>query len=318
MNENTKRILEREDILSLMYHSSEKTKILAMFERDIVVRKYTDGDIFARFSYFAFGNVGIHTSNKILSEMKLICEGAVGTNREIHYLCSAELFNYAYRNYRADMDEKKKPIVKNLDVRGMIGELYAHLVAGGGEDREYKLFALLALVTGRRITELLKTLKILEGFEDGSLKYSGILKKRGGSDVVIGYPIGNIPVEILQKFLLELQGRYVSVSDKKISALSGRFGMGLHRVTGGQISTPHDCRHLYLSECLDSGQWAREEGEGDEQHRRRLLGHNIPSDTTRGYISKILNKKHNEIDEDEDEEVVEEKSTKKFFKGLFL
>jgi len=294
VNDKTLRQNEREDILSLMYGDTRHEQIQAKFERDIVERKKNDTEIFCDYSYYLFGNVGIHTTNKLSNTLCRICKNAVGENREITKLILIPLFDKAYRNLREKIESKQIPLKTNLSVRAMIGELKAHIANKETTDREYKIYLYLALVTGRRFVELLQTLKITE--DEGQVIYTGVLKKGDIEKEVFGYFLGEDSVEYVNTLLQELQSPYKRKTQKQLSALQRRFALGIFRASGGAIRAPHDCRHLFLLEMIESGQVAMHEGEGDEQYRRRLLGHQIASDSTRGYIKKF------ELIEHDDEE----------------
>jgi integrase len=157
--------------------------------------------------------------------------------------------------------------------------------------RSYYLAYIIGLSTGRRFTEILKTVT-LHSLKAG-LFYRGILKKDATSKKQIeAYIIGLSEAEV-KSYLKELrkhidtklratkkQTLKATTEGEINSTFSKVYNNAVKRISDDRIPNFHELRHHY---AIEGTELFKRDGESDKDTRYRILGHEIKEDTTRTY-----------------------------------
>ena len=131
--------------------------------------------------------------------------------------------------------------------------------------RAYRIVAMLGLATGRRFTELMKTLVISK--KGTKITFNGLLK--GNDKAIEGNIIGLSYLEV-KKYLEELR-EYAKTEDLKEDEVNAKyskvFNNAMKRLGVGNVKST---RHNY---SVAGSQLFRKEGESIEDTITRILGH---------------------------------------------
>ena len=144
--------------------------------------------------------------------------------------------------------------------------------------RAYRIVTMLGLATGRRFTELMKTLKIAK--HNKKTTFSGMLK--GNDDTIEGHIIALEYLEV-KKYLKELR-EFAKTEDMTESEVNNKyarvFNNALKRLGFENIKYT---RFLYSQA---GGQLFQKEGETPEQTITRILGHKEVFEAALNYAGK--------------------------------
>jgi len=159
--------------------------------------------------------------------------------------------------------------------------------------RSYYLAYILGLSTGRRFTELLKTLTV-HSLKSG-LFFRGILKKDlTGSKQIEANIIHLSEAEVkgyLKELRIHLNTKLKTTKRKSLTATTGNeinsifskvYNNAVKRISSGQIPNFHELRHHYT---IRGTELFSREGESERETRYRILGHELKEDTTRTYAT---------------------------------
>jgi len=143
--------------------------------------------------------------------------------------------------------------------------------------RAYLFSIYLALVTGRRIGEILKTLEIVK--EGGVWYFKGITKK-GQDDVKIPAVICDDDINFVKSVLMWIR-KDLDTSKLTLKQVNSKYNMvfnrSLKRITGTNY-TFHDLREIYAELCyLKHGKVKGTERE-ELDYKAKILGHDIDPD----------------------------------------
>jgi len=157
--------------------------------------------------------------------------------------------------------------------------------------RSYYLAYLLGLSTGRRFTEILKTITIRKRGE--KYTFRGILKKDKNQDSEIEANILYLSVSEVKKYLKELRAfinKKLKTTRKNIlkdtseadinRIFSKVYNNATKRISNDKIPNFHELRHYYT---IEGTKVFKLNNESDKDTRYRILGHHVKSDSTRTY-----------------------------------
>ncbi len=131
--------------------------------------------------------------------------------------------------------------------------------------RAYRIVAMLGLATGRRFTELMKTLVIRK--RGSKVTFDGLLK--GNNEAIVGHIIG-LSYKEVQTFLKELRA-YAKTKDMSPSDVNRKFARVFNNALFGLgFKNVKSTRHNY---SIAGSQIFKEEGESIEDTITRILGH---------------------------------------------
>ncbi len=159
--------------------------------------------------------------------------------------------------------------------------------------RSYYISYLLGLSTGRRFTEILKTVTIAK--KGNSYIFRGILKKDKSQKSEIEANILYLDIDETKSYIKELR-TFINAKLKTTrkttlkettegqinSIFSKVYNNAIKRITDKKILNFHELRHYYTIEgtsVLKNGT------ESDKDTRYRILGHHIKADSTRTYAT---------------------------------
>jgi hypothetical protein len=157
--------------------------------------------------------------------------------------------------------------------------------------RSYYISYLLGLSTGRRFTEIFKTMTIRK--KGQGFIFRGILKKDKNQNSEIEANLLYLSVDEAQDYIKEFRA-FINAklkTTKKMtlktategdinSIFSKVYNNAIKRITGDKIPNFHELRHYYTIEGTD---YFRINSESDKDVRYRILGHHMKEDSTRTY-----------------------------------
>jgi ribosomal protein S13 len=157
--------------------------------------------------------------------------------------------------------------------------------------RSYYLAYILGLSTGRRFTEIFKTVNIRK--KGKKYIFNGILKKDKNQKNEVEANILYLSVDEVKEYMKELR-KYINTklkttkkktlketSEEEINTIFSKvYNNAVKRITEGKIPNFHELRHYYT---IEGTKVFKKENESDRDVRYRILGHHIKEDTTRTY-----------------------------------
>jgi len=157
--------------------------------------------------------------------------------------------------------------------------------------RSYFISYLLGLSTGRRFTEILKTVTIVK--KGNGYNFRGILKKDRSQKTEIEANLLILTVDEVKSHIKELR-TFINAklkATKKItlkqateqdinSIFSKVYNNAIKRITEDKIPNFHELRHYYT---IEGTTVFKKGSESDKDTRYRILGHHIKDDSTRTY-----------------------------------
>jgi len=159
--------------------------------------------------------------------------------------------------------------------------------------RSYYLAYILGLSTGRRFTEILKTVSIRK--RGNSYIFNGILKKDKNQKSEIEANLLYLNIDEVKSYLKELRDYINSklITSKKMTLevatesdintiFSKVYNNSVKRITSNKVPNFHELRHYYAIEGVEV---FRIDFESDKDVRYRILGHHIKADSTRTYAT---------------------------------
>ena len=157
--------------------------------------------------------------------------------------------------------------------------------------RSYYISYLLGLSTGRRFTEILKTVTIVKNGK--CYLFKGILKKDKNQKSEIEANLLYLSIDEAKAYLKELRtfinAKLKATKKKSLkdategeinATFSKVFNNAIKRVTGDKIQNFHELRHYYT---IEGTAVFKKGSESDKDTRYRILGHHIKDDSTRTY-----------------------------------
>lgn len=157
--------------------------------------------------------------------------------------------------------------------------------------RSYYISYLLGLATGRRFTEIIKTIDIKK--RGNKYIFDGILKKDKNQKNEIEANILYLSIDETKSYLKELRTfidaklkttkktTLKKATESDINATFSKvYNNAIKRITSDKIPNFHELRHYYTIEGTEV--FKRDE-ESDKDTRYRILGHHIKDDSTRTY-----------------------------------
>lgn len=293
------------ELIKMVYGSSDKGDILSAFEMALSEAKSTRDIQTAVCQYIPYcwiGNRSLNTTKAYYNEMRQSIKECAGDHAEL----ALSLFlppQALYDNLQEKTAEKTKE--KHADRDSYDLEFITQKIAGMRNDiendnitksrqqtedraRAYLYAAYLALVTGRRQIEILKTLKIEE--RDGVWYYDGVMKDREE-----GKSIEAVSLDDDFEFLAGLvEYIHQEIDTQKMTNVAVNrkfnniFNNAFKRLTDTGF-TFKDAREIYADilynkEGRDKGTWNEEEA-----YKAQVLGHAVSKDTlvtTEHYMTK--------------------------------
>ncbi len=157
--------------------------------------------------------------------------------------------------------------------------------------RSYYISYLLGLSTGRRFTEIFKTINIKK--RGKNYIFDGILKKDKNQKNEIEANILYLSIDETKSYLKELRTfinaklkttkkkTLKELSEGEINATFSKvYNNAIKRITGDKIPNFHELRHYYT---IEGTEVFKKDDETEKDTRYRILGHHIKEDSTRTY-----------------------------------
>lgn len=157
--------------------------------------------------------------------------------------------------------------------------------------RSYYISYLLGLSTGRRFTEIFKTVSIKK--KGKNYIFDGILKKDKNQKNEIEANILYLSIDETKSYLKELRTfinaklkttkkkTLKELSEGEINATFSKvYNNAIKRITGDKIPNFHELRHYYT---IEGTEIFKKDDEMPKDTRYRILGHHIKEDSTRTY-----------------------------------
>jgi hypothetical protein len=158
--------------------------------------------------------------------------------------------------------------------------------------RSYHLAYILGLSTGRRFTEILKSVTI-HSLKDGVF-FKGILKKDSTNKKIEANIISLSETEVksyLKELRTHLNAKLKTTKKKSLkditenevnSIFSKVYNNAIKRISSDKVPNFHELRHYYT---ITGTTMFIKDGESEREVRYRILGHEIKEDTTRTYAT---------------------------------
>lgn len=157
--------------------------------------------------------------------------------------------------------------------------------------RSYYIAYLLGLSTGRRFTEIFKTMTIRK--KGKGYIFKGILKKDKAQKSEIEANLLYLSIDEAQGYIKEFRAfinaklkhtkkmTLKDVTEGDINAIFSKvYNNATKRITDDKIQNFHELRHYY---AIEGTEHFRLSNESDKDVRYRILGHHIREDSTRTY-----------------------------------
>ena len=280
---------ERAELFNSIYGVSRMNDILELFKKDYnsVKNRSLEGvqKLYKKYSYAIFFMYSPSSIRNNLVRFKNIIKKEGGKYQA--NAIEAFTIDNVYTPLKKKDVEKKRELKKevregsadsqNLDpqiIINKIKELRKILVSKGyavaknqteEQVRAYYILAILGLATGRRFTEILKTLKVSK--RKNKIYFDGLLK---GNDEKIEGHIIELSYKEVQVYLRELR-KFVNtdLTENQINAKYSRvFNNAIKRLLG--YKNVKDLRHNY---AIAGSQLFKRENETIEDTITRILGH---------------------------------------------
>jgi len=197
----------------------------------------------------------------------------------------------------AEKEEEDKELSLNvkeeiLNVKELLNNRAYNVARNQKDDqvRSYYLAYILGLATGRRFTEILKTVTIVK--KDNNLFFEGILKKDKQQQTGIEANLLYLSLEEVEGYLTELRifintklkakkKTLKTATENEINTIFSKvYNNSIKRITGDRVPNFHELRHYYAIEGTEE---FRNDSESDRDVRYRILGHHQKADSTRTY-----------------------------------
>ena len=197
----------------------------------------------------------------------------------------------------AEKEEEDKELSLNvkeeiLNVKELLSSRTYKVARNQKEDqvRSYYIAYILGLATGRRFTEILKTVTIVK--KDNNLFFEGILKKDKQQQSEIEANLLYLSLEEVESYLTELRvfidtklkakkKTLKTATENEISTIFSKvYNNAVKRITDGKLPNFHELRHYYT---IEGTEIFRKINESDKDVRYRILGHHQKADSTRTY-----------------------------------
>ena len=325
---------ERGKTFLALYGVSTQKEILELFREDCLIHKAIKNDDEGRelsasalFSKYVLGITFLYSLSSIKSNLKLYKK--IITELRLGDIVQKKFYFEGLFTTVSKMTEKKVEARKKegkllpFDVSDEIKRVKKILESGiytednkGGykvannqkeeQVRSYMLTYLLGLSTGRRFTEIMKTVSIQK--RGDNYVYSGILKKKDelknkslNSYVIeLSYREINIYLKELREYLDSklLKDKNITleeVTEDEINSIFSRvYNNAVSRISGKKVPNFHELRHIYTIEQQNRyiAQNSHLEDLCDDDLevvlrnvRYTVLGHEVKSDTTFSYVT---------------------------------
>ena len=280
---------ERIELFNSIYGVSRMNDILELFKKDYnsVKNRSLEGvqKLYKKYSYAIFFMYSPSSIRNNLVKFKNIInkEGGKYKANALEAFTVEEIYKPLKKKDEAKKRELKKEVregsadSQNIDpqiIINKIKELRNILISKGyavaknqkeEQVRAYYILALLGLATGRRFTEILKTLKLSK--RKNKIYFDGLLK---GNDEKIEGHIIELSYKEVQGYLRELR-KFVDtdLTENQINAKYSRvFNNAVKRLLG--YKNVKDLRHNY---AIAGSQLFKLENETIEDTITRILGH---------------------------------------------
>jgi len=280
---------ERAELFNSIYGVNRMNDILELFKKDYnsVKNRSLEGvqKLYKKYSYAIFFMYSPSSIRNNLVRFKNIIKKEGGKYQA--NAIEAFTIDNVYTPLKKKDVEKKRELKKevregtadsqNIDpatIVNQIKELRNTLISKGyavaknqkeEQVRAYYILALLGLATGRRFTEILKTLKMSK--RKDKIYFDGLLK--GNDEKIEGYII-ELSYKEVQGYLRELR-KFIdtSLTENQINAKYSRvFNNAIKRILG--YKNVKDLRHNY---AIAGSQLFKQENETIEDTITRILGH---------------------------------------------
>ena len=178
-------------------------------------------------------------------------------------------------------------------VKNMLDRKSYHVASNQNVEqvRSYHLAYILGLSTGRRFTEIFKTVTI-HSLKKGQF-FRGILKKESNQKNELEANLIGLSVHEARKYTKELRTylnaklkdtrkqTLAKTTENQINTIFSKvYNNAVKRISGDKIPNFHELRHYY---AIEGTEIFRRNGESDKDVRYRILGHHVRDDTTRTY-----------------------------------
>ena len=195
-------------------------------------------------------------------------------------------------------EETKKDMAFNvydeiIKIKNMLDNKTYNVARNQNEQqvRSYYISYLLGLSTGRRFTEIFKTVAIKK--KGKNYIFDGILKKDKNQKNEIEANILYLSIDETKSYLKELRAfinaklkttkkkTLKELSEGEINAIFSKvYNNAIKRITGDKIPNFHELRHYYT---IEGTEVFKRDDETPKDTRYRILGHHIKEDSTRTY-----------------------------------
>ena len=288
MSKETKSLLEeRRDVFKEIYGVEKFGEVLELFENDYNSCKNKGlgkiQDLYKRYSYAIFFMYSPSSIRNNLVKFKNVIKANGGK-----YQANAiDVFTIdsIYAPIKAKDEEIKRELKEkvrsgentNIDPQTVITQIEdlkaeletrSYSISSNQKEeqvRAYRIVAMLGLATGRRFTELMKTLEISK--KGTKITFDGLLK--GNDKAIEGNIIGLSYLEV-KKYLSELR-EYAKTEDMTESEVNSKyakvFNNAMKRIGVGNVKST---RHNY---SVAGSQLFKRENETLEETITRILGH---------------------------------------------
>jgi predicted transcriptional regulator len=221
--------------------------------------------------------------------------GKGDTIPSIHKLLSAKTTK-KIEEREANKDNMNFKVVSEIKrIKSLLDTKTYNVASNQDEDqvRSYHLAYILGLSTGRRFTELLKTVTI-HSLKSG-LFFRGILKKDLTGSKQIEANIIHLSETEVKGYLKELRTHLntklkttkkkslTATTENEINSIFSKvYNNAVKRISSDQVPNFHELRHHYT---VTGTELFKREGESERETRYRILGHELKEDTTRTYAT---------------------------------
>ena len=282
---------ERAEIFTSIYGVSRMNEILELFRDDYKSAKNRSlekvQNLYKKYSYAIFFMYSPSSIRNNLVKFKNIIkkEGGKYQANAIEAFTIDSIYTPLKKKDEETKRELKKEVregsadSQNIDPATIVNQIKelrktittkSYTVAKNQKEeqvRAYFILALLGLATGRRFTEILKTLKMSKRgkkiFFDGLLK--GNDKKIEGHIIELSYKEAQGYLKELRKFI------NTDLTENQINAKYSRvFNTAIQRILGNDKAKVKDLRHNY---AIAGSQLFKQENETIEDTITRILGH---------------------------------------------
>ncbi len=178
-------------------------------------------------------------------------------------------------------------------VKTMLGDKTYSVARNQNEEqvRSYYLAYILGLSTGRRFTEIFKTVTIRK--KGQGYIFNGILKKDKNQKIEIEANLLYLSVDETKSYIKELRDfinaklkatkkiTLKEASEGDINAIFSKvYNNAIKRITEDKVLNFHELRHYYT---IEGTEVFKQGSESDKDTRYRILGHHVKEDSTRTY-----------------------------------